>query len=144
MKKLLGLATATAMLLGTTAPSFAADTMALVVSTLNNPFFVTLKEGAEEEGRAGDVARCHPLDQPCGVGAVDLHLALAGHIPDLDMFAQVPVVVFDRAGIGLGQQHVIDDTKAAHAVLFDLIGVRAAPNPARHVKPRAHRAIQTL
>ncbi len=53
MKKLLGLATATAMLLGTTAPTFAADTMALVVSTLNNPFFVTLKEGAEE--KAGEL-----------------------------------------------------------------------------------------
>ncbi len=53
MKKLLGLATATAMLLGTTAPSFAADTLALVVSTLNNPFFVTLKEGAEE--KAGEL-----------------------------------------------------------------------------------------
>ncbi|PRY20951.1 ribose-binding protein [Aliiruegeria haliotis] len=53
MKKLLGLATATAMLLGTTAPTFAADTLALVVSTLNNPFFVTLKEGAE--GKASEL-----------------------------------------------------------------------------------------
>lgn len=53
MKKLLGLATATAMLLGTTAPTFAADTLALVVSTLNNPFFVTLKEGAED--KAGEL-----------------------------------------------------------------------------------------
>lgn len=50
-KKLLGLATATAMLLGTAAPSFAADTLALVVSTLNNPFFVTLKEGAESKAQ---------------------------------------------------------------------------------------------
>ncbi|WP_102867193.1 ribose ABC transporter substrate-binding protein RbsB [Pseudovibrio exalbescens] len=47
MKKLLGIAVGTAMLLGTTAHSMAADTMALVVSTLNNPFFVTLKDGAE-------------------------------------------------------------------------------------------------
>ncbi len=53
MKKLFGLATATALLLGTTAPSFAADTLALVVSTLNNPFFVTLKEGAE--GKASEL-----------------------------------------------------------------------------------------
>ena len=53
MKKLLGLATATAMLLSTTAPTFAADTLALVVSTLNNPFFVTLKEGAE--GKADEL-----------------------------------------------------------------------------------------
>lgn len=47
MKKLLKMAVAASVLLGTTAAVQAADTMALVVSTLNNPFFVTLKEGAE-------------------------------------------------------------------------------------------------
>lgn len=52
-KKLLGLASATAILLATSVPSLAADTLALVVSTLNNPFFVTLKEGAE--GKASEL-----------------------------------------------------------------------------------------
>ncbi len=47
MKKLVSLAAGAALLLGSTAASVAQDTMALVVSTLNNPFFVTLKEGAE-------------------------------------------------------------------------------------------------
>ncbi|MDX5593457.1 ribose ABC transporter substrate-binding protein RbsB [Pseudovibrio sp. SPO723] len=51
MKKLLGIAVGTAMLLGSTAHSMAADTMALVVSTLNNPFFVTLKDGAEAKAQ---------------------------------------------------------------------------------------------
>ncbi|KZK78674.1 D-ribose-binding periplasmic protein precursor [Pseudovibrio sp. W64] len=47
MKKLVSLAAGAALLLGSTAVSMAQDTLALVVSTLNNPFFVTLKEGAE-------------------------------------------------------------------------------------------------
>lgn len=47
MKKL----TALALLLGATvsANALAKDTIALVVSTLNNPFFVSLKEGAQKE-----------------------------------------------------------------------------------------------
>jgi len=47
MKKLLGMALATTMMLGTSVSAMAQDSLALVVSTLNNPFFVTLKEGAE-------------------------------------------------------------------------------------------------
>ncbi len=53
MKKLLGLAVAISLLIGSTAQVFAADTLALVVSTLNNPFFVALKEGAE--AKAGEL-----------------------------------------------------------------------------------------
>ena len=47
MKKLLGMALATTMMLGTSVSAMAQDSLALVVSTLNNPFFVTLKDGAE-------------------------------------------------------------------------------------------------
>ncbi|SDQ97850.1 ribose ABC transporter substrate-binding protein RbsB [Pseudovibrio sp. Tun.PSC04-5.I4] len=47
MKKIISLAAGAALLLGSTTASMAQDTLALVVSTLNNPFFVTLKEGAE-------------------------------------------------------------------------------------------------
>ena len=46
MKKSFPLAFALALTLAATIPAHAKDTMALVVSTLNNPFFVTLKEGA--------------------------------------------------------------------------------------------------
>lgn len=53
MKRLLKMAVAASVLLGTTASVQAADTLALVVSTLNNPFFVTLKEGAE--AKAGEL-----------------------------------------------------------------------------------------
>lgn len=47
MKKLIGMALATTLMLGTSVSAMAQDSMALVISTLNNPFFVTLKEGAE-------------------------------------------------------------------------------------------------
>ncbi|MCP4342077.1 MAG: ribose ABC transporter substrate-binding protein RbsB [Desulfobulbaceae bacterium] len=47
MKKVIQLLAATAVFAATTMTAQAQDTLALVVSTLNNPFFVTLKEGAE-------------------------------------------------------------------------------------------------
>ena len=37
-----------------TAPAMAKDSIALVISTLDNPFFVTLKEGAEKQAKALD------------------------------------------------------------------------------------------
>lgn len=37
--------------IGLSSPVFADDKIALVLSTLNNPFFVTLKEGAEEKAK---------------------------------------------------------------------------------------------
>lgn len=56
MRKLLTAATvaATALFASANAPANAqaADTIALVVSTLNNPFFVTLKNGAEAKAKA--------------------------------------------------------------------------------------------
>ena len=47
MRKLWGLTAAVALMVGSSGAAMAQDTLALVVSTLNNPFFVTLKEGAE-------------------------------------------------------------------------------------------------
>lgn len=51
MRKTLTMAVAAVALLGSTMTASAADKMALVVSTLNNPFFVTLKEGAEAKAK---------------------------------------------------------------------------------------------
>jgi len=45
--KMLGLAAAVSVFAASTTTALADGTLALVVSTLNNPFFVTLKEGAE-------------------------------------------------------------------------------------------------
>lgn len=50
MKTILATVAALSVTFGATA-TFAADKMALVVSTLNNPFFVTLKEGAEAKAQ---------------------------------------------------------------------------------------------
>ena len=52
MRKLLTAATVAATALLASANAQAADTIALVVSTLNNPFFVTLKNGAETKAKA--------------------------------------------------------------------------------------------
>lgn len=50
MKTLLKLAASAALAISVSTSAFAADkTLALVLSTLNNPFFVTLKEGAESK-----------------------------------------------------------------------------------------------
>ncbi len=51
MKTLIGMAVAATVMLGSSASVMAQDSMALVVSTLNNPFFVTLKEGAEAKAK---------------------------------------------------------------------------------------------
>mgnify|MGYP001948772581 CR=1 FL=1 len=47
VKKITKFAAAAAVAMGISGPAIAEGTLALVVSTLNNPFFVTLKEGAE-------------------------------------------------------------------------------------------------
>lgn len=52
MRKFLTAATVAATALFASANAQAADTIALVVSTLNNPFFVTLKNGAEAKAKA--------------------------------------------------------------------------------------------
>jgi hypothetical protein len=50
------------------------------------------------------------------------------------MLAQVPVVFFNGLLKRLGQQHMVDNGKAAHTVLLDAIGVGCAPYAARHVQ----------
>lgn len=49
MKKTTGLIVTLVMILGMSTQALAKDTLALVVSTLNNPFFVTMKDGAEKK-----------------------------------------------------------------------------------------------
>ncbi|QIZ77115.1 ribose ABC transporter substrate-binding protein RbsB [Ferrimonas lipolytica] len=49
MKTLIRTAAAVALTAVMATPAMAKDTVALVVSTLNNPFFVTMKEGAEKK-----------------------------------------------------------------------------------------------
>ncbi len=49
MKKLTTLLSAALVSATMTSGAYAKDTLALVISTLNNPFFVTMKEGAEQK-----------------------------------------------------------------------------------------------
>lgn len=49
MKKLATTVSAVALSATVSANAMAKDTIALVVSTLNNPFFVSLKDGAQKE-----------------------------------------------------------------------------------------------
>ena len=51
MKKLRNIATVMAIAVGLSGPALAEGTIGLVLSTLNNPFFVTLKEGAEAKAK---------------------------------------------------------------------------------------------
>ncbi|MDB1125425.1 ribose ABC transporter substrate-binding protein RbsB [Vibrio algarum] len=49
MKKIATLVSAAVLSASMSASAFAADTLAVVVSTLNNPFFVSMKDGAEKK-----------------------------------------------------------------------------------------------
>lgn len=51
MKKLLGVTATLVLTLALCIPAQAKDTIALVVSTLNNPFFVSLKDGAVDKAK---------------------------------------------------------------------------------------------
>lgn len=51
MKKLATLISAAVLSASMSTAASAQDTMAIVVSTLNNPFFVTMKEGAEAKSQ---------------------------------------------------------------------------------------------
>ncbi|MGO9769430.1 MAG: ribose ABC transporter substrate-binding protein RbsB [Roseiarcus sp.] len=51
MRKFLGVAVAAIIAAGATTAAHAADKLALVLSTLNNPFFVTLKDGAAAKAK---------------------------------------------------------------------------------------------
>ena len=60
MKKLATLVSAVALSATVSANAMAKDTIALVVSTLNNPFFVSLKDGAQKEAdKLGSVSYTH-------------------------------------------------------------------------------------
>ena len=51
MKKIINIVAVLAVSAGLSGPALAQGTVGLVLSTLNNPFFVTLKEGAEGKAK---------------------------------------------------------------------------------------------
>lgn len=140
MNRLMKLAAAATMAMGVSAPAFAEDkTLALVVSTLNNPFFVTLKEGAE--AKAGELgyellvldSQNDPAKELANVEDVlnkDIALLMINPT-DSDAVrsairaanrAEVPVVTLDRgANGGDVVSHVASDNVQGGTMAGDLI-----------------------
>jgi len=139
MKKILTTAAAIAVTMSAATSAFAADKMALVVSTLNNPFFVTLKEGAEAKASemgyellvldsqndpAKELAAVEDvlnkdiavlLINPTDSDAVSAAIRAANR-------ASVPVVTLDRgASRGDVVSHVASDNKAGGQLAGELI-----------------------
>jgi ribose transport system substrate-binding protein len=140
MNKLIKMAMVATLAIGVSAPAFAADkTVALVVSTLNNPFFVTLKEGAE--AKAGELgyellvldSQNDPAKELANVEDVlNKNIAVLMINPtDSDAVrsairaanrADVPVVTLDRGATG-GEvvSHVASDNVQGGTMAGDLI-----------------------
>lgn len=113
-----------------TEPAGGQKTMALVVSTLNNPFFVTLKEGAEARAKelgyklmvldsqndsAREMTNVEDLTVK-GVSAILLNPTdsdAAGNAVRVANRAEIPVITLDRgASGGAVKSHVASDNEA--------------------------------
>jgi hypothetical protein len=68
---------------------------------------------------------------------LNFNLPLTRNVPNLDMLAQMPVVLFYAGFKGFGQQHVVHHGEAPHTVLLDAVSVGSAPDAARHVEARS-------
>lgn len=136
--------TALAVLLGATlsANALAKDTLALVISTLNNPFFVSLKEGAQKEADklgynlvvldsqnnpAKELANVQDLSvrgtkllliNPTDSDAVGNAVKMANQ-------ANIPVITLDRvAAQGKVVSHVASDNRLGGKMAGDYIAKR--------------------
>lgn len=143
MKKLTTLLSAALVSATMTAGAHAQDTLALVISTLNNPFFVTMKEGAEKRAAelgynlivldsqndpAKELANVEDLNvrgakvlliNPTDSDAVANAIRLANR-------AKLPVLTLDRAASrGDVVSHIASDNVAGGAMAGDFIAARA-------------------
>ncbi|MCF8503171.1 MAG: substrate-binding domain-containing protein, partial [Rhodospirillum sp.] len=139
MRKILMAAVAAAALMGGVSTAQAADKLALVVSTLNNPFFVTLKDGAE--AKAKDLgydllvldSQNDPAKELANVEDVinkDIKVLLINPT-DSDAVrtaaraanrAEIPVVTLDRAANGAKVvSHIASDNVAGGKMAGELI-----------------------
>lgn len=139
MKKLATLVSAVVLSSTVSASAMAKDTMALVVSTLNNPFFVTLKDGAETKAKAlgydllvldsqndpaKELANVEDLTvrgvkvlliNPTDSDAVGNAIAIANK-------AKLPVLILDRgANKGTVVSHIASDNIAGGKMAGDFI-----------------------
>lgn len=138
-KTFLSAAVTSAVLMASAATAQAQDTMALVLSTLNNPFFVTLKEGAEAKADAMGYellvldSQNDPAKELANVEDVlNKNIALLMINPtDSDAVSSaikaanrknVPVVTLDRgASSGKVVSHVASDNVLGGAMAGDLV-----------------------
>ncbi|WP_419844218.1 ribose ABC transporter substrate-binding protein RbsB [Actinobacillus pleuropneumoniae] len=144
MKKLTSLALALGLVFGTKA--MAQDTLALAVSTLDNPFFVTLKEGAEKKAKdlgyklvvldsqndpAKELANVEDLTvrgakvlliNPTDSEAVGNAVAIANK-------KNIPVITLDRgANKGEVVSHIASDNVAGGKMAGDFIAEKVGKN----------------
>lgn len=142
MKKLAILVSAVVLSSSVSVSAMAKDTMALVVSTLNNPFFVTLKDGAEHKAKAlgydllvldsqndpaKELANVEDLTvrgvkvlliNPTDSDAVGNAIAIANK-------AKLPVLTLDRgANKGTVVSHIASDNIAGGKMAGDFIAAK--------------------
>lgn len=139
MKKLATLVSVVALSAAVSANAMAKDTIALVVSTLNNPFFVSLKDGAQKEADklgynlvvldsqnnpAKELANVQDLTvrgtklvliNPTDSDAVGNAVKMANQ-------AKIPVITLDRmANQGVVVSHIASDNVAGGKMAGDFI-----------------------
>ncbi len=146
MKKLATLVSAVALSATVSANAMAKDTIALVISTLNNPFFVSLKDGAQKEANklgynlvildsqnnpAKELANVQDLTvrgtklmliNPTDSDAVGNAVKMANQ-------AKIPVITLDRvASQGSVVSHIASDNVAGGKMAGDFIAKKLGDN----------------
>ncbi|MDF7679545.1 ribose ABC transporter substrate-binding protein RbsB [Enterobacteriaceae bacterium ESL0689] len=143
MKKLATLVSAIALSATVSANAVAQDTIALVISTLNNPFFVSLKEGAQKEAdqRGYKLVVLDSQNNPAKEQANVQDLAVRGtkllliNPTDSDAVgnaikianqAKIPVITLDRqAAKGEVVSHIASDNVLGGKLAGDYIAEKA-------------------
>ena len=124
MKKLATLVSAVALSATVSANAMAKDTIALVISTLNNPFFVSLKEGAQKEAdKLGyNLVVLDSQNNPADSDAVGNAVKLANQ-------AKIPVITLDRqASKGDVVSHIASDNVLGGKMAGDYIAKKVGEN----------------
>ncbi|MEC5321505.1 ribose ABC transporter substrate-binding protein RbsB [Brenneria populi subsp. brevivirga] len=139
MKKLAIVVSAVALSAAVSANALAKDTLALVVSTLNNPFFVSMKEGAQKEAdkRGYNLvvldSQNNPAKELANVQDLTVRGAKAllinptdsdavGNAIKLANKAKIPVITLDRvANSGEVVSHVASDNALGGEMAGDFI-----------------------
>ena len=126
MKKLATLVSAVALSATVSANAMAKDTIALVVSTLNNPFFVSLKDGAQKEAdKLGyNLVVLDSQNNPAKELATDSDAV--GNAVKMANQANIPVITLDRqATKGEVVSHIASDNVLGGKIAGDYIAKKA-------------------